>query len=88
MKFSPYELGILLHYYVSPTDYPYNDAPIWPETVNRLRWLGLMAGNLDTNSDHRLTPCGEAFVRLSLCEAPIPEQQWVLPARDVGAVTP
>lgn len=76
--FSPYELVILLHYYTTPGDYPHNDAPVWPETVQRLRGLGLLSGNLDVGSDHRLTPRGKAFVELSLCGAPLPVQRWVI----------
>jgi hypothetical protein len=76
--FSPYELGILLHYYGTVGPYPQH-APIWAETVERLVGLDLLKPD---GFDYRLTPRGDVFVRLSLCRAPIPVQEWVVPGRN------
>ena len=68
---------IVLHYFTTPRDYEH--SPIFDSTMERLQELGLVGKNLDSNSEWRITNCGEAFVQLSLLHAPIPILKWVLP---------
>lgn len=76
--FTPYELGILLHYFVSPEEHP--RAPIFEATCLRLMQLGLMTRDLRREPVYGLTERGEAFITLGLLRTPIPEQVWQMPA--------
>ena len=72
-KFTPYELGIILHYYVSAEEHP--PSPIFTASVNRLIQLDLMLPSF------RLTERGKAFVELGLMQTLIPQQVWQMPGR-------
>ena len=71
---TPLEIGMLLHYYVSPADYRDGDisAPAVKDTLDR--FLGVeflkLTGKLDPM--YAITRIGKAHVE-TLCNAPWPE---------------
>lgn len=88
---TPYEIGILLHYYASnSTDAPElkRGAPILAETIETF-----IARNLLERTDradlclpaYRLTERGRIYVE-ALQRVPLPERGWVVPIADLNAL--
>jgi hypothetical protein len=79
---SPYEIGILLHYYGTMHDHPdmMSNPPIWRPTIDRFIGEDLIRANTDDSVDRRyaLTARGEFFVTHGLCELEPPRQEWVM----------
>jgi hypothetical protein len=72
---TPYELEILLHYYVSPAPFARITAPAFLGAVGGLIGDDLL--QLDEGGYH-VTDKGLAFVRMVLA-TPLPEQEWTDP---------
>lgn len=82
---TPYELCVLLHYYVMADDHEDVEAnpPVWRPTVDKLKAHGLLCddgGNV--RRSYALTERGEIYVELGLCAVPLPVRSWHIPARD------
>ena len=78
---SPYELKILLHYYVSPEDCPeLGVAPIWDETVLKFMDTQLLEKRVTPRLDESLyyiSPRGEAYIE-AILRLPLPVQRWMV----------
>jgi hypothetical protein len=78
--FTPYELGIILHYYCRVDEH--EQSPIFGETVLGLMSLGLMMRSTDPL--YALTDRGRAFVEIGLLQTPLPVMRWVMPNIETG----
>lgn len=79
---SPYELGVMLHYYAHIDDHEsfVRNPPIWKETHDRFIADGLLEVTpKDEMRDAvlRITPKGRAFVE-ALQRVPLPRSVWVV----------
>lgn len=70
---SPYEIGIMLHYYASACDYPDMKAPIWHETVTRFVDNGLLKRSSREEMFSEITALGTVYCR-ALMAVQIPPQ--------------
>lgn len=83
---TPYEIGILLHYYARCDDAPEINAPIGPETVKEFVDKGLLQyiPERDQAAHNpvklRLTERGYVYVKFGLCKVPLPVQEWRIPS--------
>jgi len=76
-RWTPYELGIILHYYTRPVDHDH--APIFDSTVERLIDIGLLKRTGISDPKYAITECGQAFVMMGLTRTPVPVQRWTMP---------
>ena len=83
-KMTPYEIGILLHYYVSPVDpddEKYARNELWSNTIE---WMmdGVVLLDFDKSENNRtycLTERGRVYVEQGLMQVPLPVQSWHMP---------
>jgi hypothetical protein len=78
-RVTPYEIGIMLHYYAHVGDSPERErgAPIWSETLHDFLINGLLEpSHAPGGAVYRITPKGRAFVE-ALQQVPLPEQVWI-----------
>ena len=82
---TPYEIGILLHYYASGKDPDEEQfdmrAPLWRPTIDAfIRDLELMELEYGTlPRSYRLTERGRVYVEQGLMQVPLPVQSWHMP---------
>lgn len=81
---TPYEVGILLHYYSrvrDPDDYFPMSAPLWRPTIDRLIDLGLLEEETAEGRMRlwRLTDKGDCYVTQGVCSVPLPTPKWHIP---------
>lgn len=65
---TPYDIEVVLHHYVSPAPFEREDAPAYEDVVRRLTDLGIIAHN---GTRYKTTPLGEGLIKLWLC-TPLP----------------
>lgn len=74
---TPYEIGIMLHYYAVAHDPKHIDmsAPMWMPTIEQLTDAGLIKSNHNQKSlcSYALTDRGAAFVEKGLMQVKLPE---------------
>jgi len=81
---SPYEIGVLLHYYGSPED-PCEDkfnmrSVLWRETIDAFIQNNLIETDISENTrTYKLTERGEVYVKDGLLMVPLPVQSWHMP---------
>lgn len=85
---TPFELGILLHYYTTPVAHEQEDspAPIWEPTIQAFISEKIIEPtpiapppDIDYKpSAYRLTQRGKAYIKYVLA-VPLPMMKWVLP---------
>lgn len=82
MNWTPYELGILLHYYCRAEEHEH--APIFESTIDKLISAGLMRHGIrqDDLLNWALTDCGKAFIELGLLQTQVPIQVWTMPVKE------
>ena len=76
---SPYQLGILLHYYTRADDYPdvISPPPIWRETIDGFKRDDLLKDSRnEADASYEITQRGRVFVE-GLCNLPLPV--WRMP---------
>lgn len=73
---TPYEIGIVLHHYISPAPFDRASAPAYWPTVDRLIDLGILRGGKD--SPPIVTDLGKGLVELWL-KTPVPVIQYADP---------
>lgn len=82
---TPYEIGILLHYYASardPIECKFDmRAPMWRPTIDAfIKDLGLMElERSEMPRTYRLTDKGRVYVEQGLMQVPLPIQSWRMP---------
>ena len=82
---SPFAISILLHYY----DHANDPAPLmggqrWKETIDQLFADELLTDDDSTNQrQFKLTARGQVFVVEGLIGAPLPEQYWRMPNKEI-----
>lgn len=81
---TPYEVGILLHYYCharDPVDYYKMDAPMWRPTIEGFLQMGLLEAEKSEGRmrSWRLTDKGVCYVEQGICAVPLPEPKWHIP---------
>lgn len=79
---SPYELGIMLHYYAHVDDHEsvIRNPPIWGETCSRFQdndLIECVPREEVKDAVYRITSRGRAFVE-ALEDVPLPSQRWVV----------
>lgn len=84
---TPFEIEILIHYYVSPTPHrvELENSPIWPETRAWFLAQGLLAARTESSrygATYECTKRGEAWINY-ICQLPLPTQQWVMETEEV-----
>lgn len=88
---TPYELGVMLHYYCHPGDSPEVERkpPIWRPTINWLLAEGLLQVNADSSRDatYVLTDRGQFFCE-ALQQLPLPVHRWEIPHGQASARAP
>lgn len=79
---TPLQISILLHYYVSPTDYRNGDfsAPAVKEAMAHFLEKGMLCHSVKRDVNYVITDGGQYFV-YRLCRVPLPvvEERWVFP---------
>jgi hypothetical protein len=81
---TPYEIGILLHYYAraydpSPEEFDMK-APAWRPTIDGFLNLELIKfDQIETPRTYCLTERGRVYVEQGLMEVPLPVQSWHMP---------
>ena len=81
---TPFEIRILLHYYVSPDEPEERDAPIFVETIRRFLVEGLIEQHPDCDETcsrcrkYQTTARGDAYCE-ALKRVPLPVQAWLIP---------
>lgn len=83
---TPFELSILIHYHVSPTDFRDGDfqAPALREVIDNFAKSGFLRLSMNdetASSIYRATEKTNVFVE-ALCAVPEPVQQWIIPGGD------
>lgn len=80
---SPYEIGVLLHYYSSACDHDdiHKNPPIWRPTIEKFIADGLLEspGHDHWHRTYRLTERGKFYVVEGLCAIPLPTHKWEIP---------
>lgn len=83
-EMTPLELQIVIHYYVRADDFPRGDFPAVREAIDWMTRAGLLRkrgdGDEAGESTYLIDARGRAFVE-ALCQAPLPEQRWVVPSQ-------
>lgn len=79
MGMSPFEIGILLHYYGCASDHPYmnNKPPIFDDTMREFVKDGLLEHGATENPQYVGTKKLAAYVEY-LCSVQLPEQIWIV----------
>jgi len=72
---SPYEIELLIHYYVSPAPHPRSEVSTIAGATQSFLTNGLIKLDETTESGYTITERGAAHIRL-LCSTPWPVQQW------------
>lgn len=73
---TPYEIGIMLHYYTSNTDYAGRGEPILPDTLNWFEGEGLLSFEGGENGPrYKITDKGRFYCD-GLTNLPLPTQRW------------
>lgn len=75
MIWSPYDISIVLHHYVSNAPFPRNDAPAYVVTVNQLKEYGVLIADGERTTTTKL---GQALVEM-WCSQPLPVAKFVDP---------
>lgn len=78
---NPYEIAVLLHYYVKCTDHPdiERTPPIWRPTIERFQSLDLLKVGIEgAERVYDLTDRGRVYIE-KLLTIPLPEQSWGYP---------
>lgn len=85
---TPYEIGILLHYFcraADPTEEQFSmRAPAWRPTIDSLVEAGLIEFNANavwSSATYKLTAKGEFYVTEGICNVPLPVADWKIPER-------
>jgi hypothetical protein len=82
---TPYEVGILLHYYGHARDPVEGQfdmrAPIWRPTITWFINMGLIEHDKSegTMRSYRLTDKGRCYVEDGICNVRLPEPKWHIP---------
>lgn len=79
---TPYEIEIMLHYHTTPNDHPDmgRNPPVWKPTIDGLMEKGLLLRtDRQGRSCYLATERGQVYV-MALCDYPLPERAWKLPA--------
>lgn len=79
---TPYEIGIVLHYYAKAAPYPEGydvRTPLWKDTIE---WM-VQANVLETLDSNKLEigACGEVFVQQGLMKVELPELHYCYPEK-------
>lgn len=78
---TPFEFGIVLHYYTSCAAHPSLGCPIWDETVRSLSVSGLIGVILERGDKEIIvTDKGKAWIEHAI-NTPLPEMKWIIPER-------
>lgn len=75
---TPAELDVLLHYYVSPSDYPHPSG-VHDETIEKFLNDGVLAPCVPTGfreNHYEVTDLGKAWIKCILA-TPRPTQAWI-----------
>jgi hypothetical protein len=82
---TPFELDILLHYYVSGADHPSmsDPPPIWRDEIEYLYAEKLLEKGVDTA--HRLSDRGRVFLNYVM-DLPLPQWQMPRATREMNTV--
>jgi hypothetical protein len=80
MMWTIFEMEIILHHACSSAPFPRYTAPIYQETVERLRSLGIM----DDGGAKTVTDLGHALIDLWR-NTPLPVQRFVDPRLEKGS---
>ena len=79
---SPYEIGVMLHYYVAPIDHPdcSKRPPVWQKTLDKFVAIGMLKCNVDSKRDscYCITEKGTAYVQY-LMKVELPICKWIVP---------
>lgn len=81
---TPYELGVLLHYYAHADDHPdlKRQPPIWEITITKFLAQALLVPHFSPDEpDYRITERGSVYVG-ALEKVPLPVQVWVIPRQE------
>lgn len=86
---NPYEIGILLHYYTSPSAHPHEGAgtDLFNETISAFLSEKLLTPNPVSpppdlaypQSAYKMTHRGQFYCSEGLCKVPLPTQEWRFP---------
>lgn len=77
MKFTPNDIEIIIHYYVSPVDHPRAAAPAVQQSIKMFQDNGLLDIGL------KITPKGMYWIEM-LLSTPFPELKWIDPREEKG----
>lgn len=78
---TPFQMRIVLHHYGSSAECPHSNAPIYPETIDRLKGLGVLEdreSGADGETPYQVTAKGMALVEM-WCAQPLPVPRFVDP---------
>lgn len=75
---SPYEIGILLHYYAFSGDYPKRNGELFIPTMGKFYSLGLVDSG-EPERAWKLTEKGQFYVKEGLCRVSLPVSEWRIP---------
>ncbi|WP_395451173.1 hypothetical protein ACHMW7_16100 [Aminobacter sp. UC22_36] len=81
MSWSPFQMKIILHHYGSFSECPQSNAPIFDDTVSRLKEIGVLENrqnHADGESPYHLTDLGVALVDMWGAQ-PLPVVTYVDP---------
>ncbi|ANL02678.1 hypothetical protein [Rhizobium phage RHEph18] len=73
MNWTPYEISVVLHHYVSSSPFPHKDAPIYRPTIDKLWSLGVLS-----ITEMEVTELGKALIDQWL-RTPLPIVKYVDP---------
>lgn len=71
---TPVEIGVLLHYYVSPEEHPRIHAPAVKEAIRKWVAEGILIQDMETEI-YRTSYRGSVLVKM-LCDTPMPIKVW------------
>ncbi|MBT1154349.1 hypothetical protein J1C56_01960 [Aminobacter anthyllidis] len=81
-QWTPFEMKIVLHHYGSIAEFGGCAAPIYPETISRLKELGVLEDRIATHDEdknpYQTTVLGNALVEM-WCQQPLPVVTYVDP---------
>lgn len=89
---TPYEIGVLLHYYARVDDHPdiQRNPPIWRPTIDDFKAAKLLATRAAEDNRHEavyvLTSRGRAYMDV-LQAVPLPSLMWVMPSEGLMPTT-
>lgn len=82
MMWTPYQIEIILHHACSSAPFTRHTAPLYAETIEHLRELGV----IDGNGPWTVTSLGHALIEM-WCNTPLPIQRFVDPRFEKGPAT-